>query len=122
VLATVAVLAVLVVAGGAVAQRRADRAAVVAPRSALDMRRIGHHAYRAGEYELARRFFERATVLDSTDQVARAELGCALLRTGHPLEAEQAWARAGHAAAGTCIALARDTAADTSWLPVADAR
>jgi len=117
VLATVAVLAVLGVAGGAVAQRRAASAATAVPRTALDMRRIGHHAYRAGEYEFARRFFERATVLDSTDGVARAELGCALFRTGHPLEAQQSWKRAGRAADGVCIALAHDVSADTSWLP-----
>lgn len=54
----------------------------------LEMRRIGHKAYQAGDYELARRFFVRAITLDPNDRDAQADLGCALIKTGRPDSAQ----------------------------------
>jgi Flp pilus assembly protein TadD len=116
VVAVVALVAILGAAGGAVAQRRAVSTAA-APRTASDMLRIGHHAYRRGDYELARRFFVRAVMLDSTNGVAQVDVGCALLRLGRRAEATAHFRAAGDAAPGECAVLAADAAADSDWLP-----
>jgi tetratricopeptide (TPR) repeat protein len=48
------------------------------------LRRYGHRAYQAGDYEIARRFYVRAVRLDPANQdpQAQQELGCALLKLG----------------------------------------
>lgn len=48
------------------------------------LRRNGHRAYLAGNYELARRFYVRAVRLDpeNRDPQSQQELGCALLKLG----------------------------------------
>jgi hypothetical protein len=116
--AIVALIAILGAAGGAVAERRAVNSTVT-PRTATDMLRIAHHAYRRGDYELARRFFVRATMLDSTNRVAQVDVGCALLKLGRRAEATARFRAAGDASPGECAILAADAAADTNWLPPA---
>jgi Flp pilus assembly protein TadD len=81
------------------------------------MLRIGHHAYRRGDYELARRFFVRAATLDPSNGVAQVDEGCALLKLGRRVEATARFRAAGDAAPGECAVLAADAAADTNWLP-----
>jgi serine/threonine-protein kinase len=116
VLATFALIIVVGVAGGAVAERRVATAAPP-PKTVDEMLRIGHHAYRRGDYELARRFFVRATSLDATNAPAQADLGCALDKLGRRAESLPHFRAAGNAAAGECAVLAADVAADTDWLP-----
>jgi serine/threonine protein kinase len=79
-------LAACLVAGFAVAKRHTSGTATI-PRThpdATTLRRYGHRAYQAGDYELARRFYVRAVRLDpqSHDPQAQQELGCALLKLG----------------------------------------
>lgn len=49
---------------------------------AATMRDAAGKAYRAGDYELARRLFVRAVALDPTDAQLHQQLGCALLKLG----------------------------------------
>jgi eukaryotic-like serine/threonine-protein kinase len=116
VLAAFALIVVVSVAGGAVAERRVT-SAVPTPKTVDEMLRIGHHAYRRGDYELARRFFARATTLDSTNGPAQADLGCALDKLGRRAESLPHFRAAGNSAPGECAVLAADAAADTDWLP-----
>jgi serine/threonine protein kinase len=79
--------AVCLVAGFAVTKRHniSTPAATSRPHpEAAILRRYGHHAYQAGDYELARRFYVRAVRLDpeNHDPQAQQELGCALLKLG----------------------------------------
>jgi Flp pilus assembly protein TadD len=46
------------------------------------MRDAAGKAYRAGDYELARRLFVRAVALDPTDAQLHGQLGCTLLKLG----------------------------------------
>jgi eukaryotic-like serine/threonine-protein kinase len=112
----VALVVVVGVAGGAVAGRRGVTATVT-PKTAAEMLRIGHHAYRRGDYELARRFFVRALTLDSANGPAQADLGCALEKLGHRAEAIPHFRAAGTSAPGECAVLAADVTADSDWLP-----
>ncbi|HWZ60819.1 MAG TPA: serine/threonine-protein kinase [Gemmatimonadaceae bacterium] len=114
--AIVALVTILGTAGGAVAQRRSI-AAVPTPRTATDMLRIGHHAYRRGDYELARRFFVRALTLDPANPTTQADLGCALQKLGRRADALPHFRAAGESAPGECAVLAADAVADTNWLP-----
>lgn len=69
-----------------------------APDSHVDpiaMRQVGLKAYKAGDYELARRFFIRAIAADPTDREAHEALGCALLHLGRPGRAQQQFKLAG---------------------------
>ncbi len=80
-------LAACLVAGFAVAKRHTIGMATAAPRPHPDaamLRRYGHRAYQAGDYEIARRFYVRAVRLDpeNHDPQAEQELGCALLNIG----------------------------------------
>ena len=98
------------------AERRAANTMLV-PKTAGEMLRIGHHAYRQGDYEIARRFFLRALTLDSANAPAQADLGCALQKLGRKSEAAPHFKAAGNAAQGECAALSADASADTDWLP-----
>jgi eukaryotic-like serine/threonine-protein kinase len=111
-----ALVTVLGAAGGAVAQRRAVNTVVV-PKTAADMARIGRHAYRRGDYELARRFFVRAAALDATNDTTQADLGCALQKLGRRADALPHFRAAGESVPGECAVMAADAAADTNWLP-----
>ena len=111
-----ALVTVLGAAGGAVAERRAS-SAVLIPRTAGEMLKIGHHAYRHGEYELARRFFARAAALDPANDTTQADLACTLVKLGRTSDAATHFRAAGAAGAGECAVLASDVAADTNWLP-----
>jgi serine/threonine-protein kinase len=80
-------LAACLVAGFAVAKRHNTGTAATTPRThpgAATLRRYGHRAYQAGDYELARRFYVRAVRLEpeNHDPQAQQELGCALLKLG----------------------------------------
>jgi serine/threonine-protein kinase len=78
-------LAACLVAGFAVTNRHTTGAPTATARphpEAAALRRYGHRAYLAGNYELARRFYVRAVRLDpeNQDPQARKELGCATLK------------------------------------------
>jgi serine/threonine protein kinase len=80
-------LATCLIAGFAVARRYTATAAPTAARPRPDaalLRRYGHRAYVAGDYEIARRFYVRAIRLDPANRDAQAqqELGCALVKLG----------------------------------------
>lgn len=107
---------VLGAAAATVAERRADARTGV-PRTAVDMRRIGRHAYQNGDYELARRFFVRAVSLDSTDHGAQTDLGCALVKLGRPVDAASHFRRAGRAERRECDTLPDDVLADATPTP-----
>jgi hypothetical protein len=111
-----ALVTVLGAAGGAVAQRRSVNAVAV-PKTAADMARIGRHAYRRGDYELARRFFVRAAALNPTNDTTQADLGCALQKLGRRADAVMHFRAAGESVPGECAVMAADAAADTNWLP-----
>ncbi len=84
------VLVVLLCLTGVVKAVSVRRSAVAAGKSpalpprldATAMRDAGDRAYRAGAYELARRFFVRAVAADPTDQRAQDQLACALSKLG----------------------------------------
>ena len=50
--------------------------------SAAQMQQVGTRAYALGDYEVARRFFVRASRLDPSDESVQENLGCALLKLG----------------------------------------
>lgn len=77
-------MAACVVAGFAVAKRRATGSVMGRPLrpDALVLRQYGHRAYQSGDFELARRFYVRAVRLEPTDRDAQEDLGCALLKLG----------------------------------------
>jgi serine/threonine protein kinase len=80
-------LATCLVAGFAVAKRYTAAPAPATGRlhpDAAVLRRYGHRAFVAGDYEIARRFYVRATRLDPANRDAQAqlELGCALVKLG----------------------------------------
>jgi serine/threonine-protein kinase len=81
----VGLVAVILVAAGAAWRARRPlppSPALSIPRTATDLRTLGQRAYRAGDYELARRFFVRALAADPTDATAHAALGCTLVKLG----------------------------------------
>jgi serine/threonine protein kinase len=80
-------LATCLIAGFAVAKRYTAAPAPTTGRLRPDaamLRRYGHRAFVAGDYEIARRFYVRATRLDPANRDAQAqqELGCALVKLG----------------------------------------
>jgi serine/threonine protein kinase len=80
-------VATCLIAGFAVAKRYTATPAPTASRPHPDaalLRRYGHRAYVAGDYEIARRFYVRAIRLDPANRDAQAqqELGCALVKLG----------------------------------------
>ena len=83
-------IATCLIAGFAVAKRYTATPAAVAtrwsPPDASTLRRYGHRAYIAGDYEIARRFYVRAVRLDPTngDAESQHELTCALAKLGTP--------------------------------------
>jgi hypothetical protein len=82
---TAVVVVAVVGAGFVVAARRAAAGGAGGHPVHLDglqMRQIGHKAYQSGDYELARRFFVRAALIDPDDRDAQEDLGCALLKLG----------------------------------------
>ncbi len=102
----VAAVAVLALVGLGAARRRAALGAAIAldgsgangrTFSVAELRRIGARAYRDGDYELARRFFVRATIAAPDDRYAQEDLGCALLKLDRPRDAERHFRLAGSA-------------------------
>ena len=81
-------IATCLIAGFAVAKRYTATPATVAtrwsPPDVSTLRRYGHRAYIAGDYEIARRFYVRAVRLDPTngDAQSQRELTCALAKLG----------------------------------------
>jgi serine/threonine protein kinase len=82
-------IATCLIAGFAVAKRYTATPTAAtrwSPPDASTLRRYGHRAYIAGDYEIARRFYVRAVRLDPTngDAQSQRELTCALAKLGNP--------------------------------------